>query len=827
VAGATYSVNIELNQEGLQKQLTDLKTNIQGLGKLTSKNAGASREELKTITAENNLLNSNATVLGRALRLKKSSVDISNQEVRSAEAIKLIQDGEFKQAKELISASRLENTLSKNKLIMEEKTAKVAGKQVDTEMEMLRAKHRNFAVRDRLEKLAKAGVNVDQARLKYGELNTAQGAKDFDHAKKLVSELSLQLKPMERKLRLQQKINAEAAKEANRIKRLKQMSSPIRGNALTDVGSPAWNDRVSRLRGDTSPVRGTASMRGSPAWLEARSSRNRMATQSALISGAFPLLFGQGPVTAAAGALGGGLGAKFGGQMGGFAGGLAATAAVSSIQEMIAGISDLGKALDPVNGDLDALISSMGKSNTARGAELKRIEALSGKQAALEAATKDMAKVIGDDGVRALRKFSEVGVDFTNSLQRLWLKLQATLAKGVEKFTTFTGADIKSEFDAFAMDNPGDSRIIAMKNNMQRIENITQNKYSDEFKEFRTNKMGGNMGALFGEVNKEGIAEVNRLLKDQGRIMAEILTLRAQEKAESHYKDAKLELETHLKSLDDEHILEKRILELRRDGLNPATAKQIALIEKKARETDKVVQASINVLTTEIASLEAKKELQPVEEARLLLLQEQLKTLREMMALEEGTLDAISARIEEREREKEMLDLNLQITEQIRDTIKEGIVDGIYSAIEGSKTLGEVLSQVLDNLAKQILQSGVNKLFASWGGGGGGGKDKGTNLVDIYSMGQGLNIPFMAAGGSVTGGSPYVVGEKGPELFVPGSSGSIVPNSEIGGSMVINVDASGSSVEGDANKSRELGQLIGAAVQAEIGRQQRPGGMLY
>jgi hypothetical protein len=309
--------------------------------------------------------------------------------------------------------------------------------------------------------------------------------------------------------------------------------------------------------------------------------------------------------------------------------------------------------------------------------------------------------------------------------------------------------------------------------------------------------------------------------------MAEILTLRAQEKAESHYKDAKLDLEKHLKSLDDEHILEKRILELRRDGLNPATAKQIALIEKKARETDKVVQASINVLTTEIASLEAKKELQPVEEARLLLLQEQLKTLREMMALEEGTLDAISARIEEREREKEMLDLNLQITEQIRDTIKEGIVDGIYSAIEGSKTLGEVLSQVLDNLAKQILQSGVNKLFASWGGGGGGGKDKGTNLVDIYSMGQGLNIPFMAAGGSVTGGSPYVVGEKGPELFVPGSSGSIVPNSEIGGSMVINVDASGSSVEGDANKSRELGQLIGAAVQAEIGRQQRPGGMLY
>ena len=63
-------------------------------------------------------------------------------------------------------------------------------------------------------------------------------------------------------------------------------------------------------------------------------------------------------------------------------------------------------------------------------------------------------------------------------------------------------------------------------------------------------------------------------------------------------------------------------------------------------------------------------------------------------------------------------------------------------------------------------------------------------------------------------------------MFVPGSSGNIVPNNAMGG-MVINVDASGSSVEGDADKSRELGQMIGAAVQAEIGRQQRPGGMLY
>ena len=37
-------------------------------------------------------------------------------------------------------------------------------------------------------------------------------------------------------------------------------------------------------------------------------------------------------------------------------------------------------------------------------------------------------------------------------------------------------------------------------------------------------------------------------------------------------------------------------------------------------------------------------------------------------------------------------------------------------------------------------------------------------------------------GGAVAGGRPYIVGERGPELFVPGQSGAIVPNEELGAS---------------------------------------------
>jgi len=51
---------------------------------------------------------------------------------------------------------------------------------------------------------------------------------------------------------------------------------------------------------------------------------------------------------------------------------------------------------------------------------------------------------------------------------------------------------------------------------------------------------------------------------------------------------------------------------------------------------------------------------------------------------------------------------------------------------------------------------------------------------------------FRAAGGSVSEGSPYIVGERGAELFVPQTSGRIMPNGSFGGGSSININISGS-----------------------------------
>lgn len=91
-----------------------------------------------------------------------------------------------------------------------------------------------------------------------------------------------------------------------------------------------------------------------------------------------------------------------------------------------------------------------------------------------------------------------------------------------------------------------------------------------------------------------------------------------------------------------------------------------------------------------------------------------------------------------------------------------------------------------------------------------------------------MTVGVRARGGPVRGGSPYMVGERGPELFVPGSSGNITPNHQLGGSTVINVsvDASGSAVEGDSSQAAQLGNMLAQAIQAELVREKRPGGLL-
>ena len=170
-----------------------------------------------------------------------------------------------------------------------------------------------------------------------------------------------------------------------------------------------------------------------------------------------------------------------------------------------------------------------------------------------------------------------------------------------------------------------------------------------------------------------------------------------------------------------------------------------------------------------------------------------------------------------------------------------GVISGAKSAQQGlAEMMQSVAQHFLDMATKIIAQQLAMILYGtimkalgvSMPGGGGGMSfsDFSGSMSGGNPFTPGGSMPFtgFANGGRPPVGRPSIVGERGPELFVPGTSGTIIPNHALGGgaNVTVNVDASGSSVEGDSDQASQLGKMLGAAVQAELIKQKRPGGLL-
>ena len=181
--------------------------------------------------------------------------------------------------------------------------------------------------------------------------------------------------------------------------------------------------------------------------------------------------------------------------------------------------------------------------------------------------------------------------------------------------------------------------------------------------------------------------------------------------------------------------------------------------------------------------------------------------------------------------------------DDIGQSVEDNLVQNLTDAVMGAQTLGDALSNVLKGLQRQLIEMAMQKAVGGIGGAfsgflgnifGGGGGGGATSLItdNVFSTGFDTSGLFgkKARGGPVSAGGAFLVGERGPEILQMGSKGgNIIPNNKIGGNttnVVVNVDASGTQAEGDDQSSRQLGELIAAAVQSEIVRQQMSGGLL-
>ena len=272
--------------------------------------------------------------------------------------------------------------------------------------------------------------------------------------------------------------------------------------------------------------------------------------------------------------------------------------------------------------------------------------------------------------------------------------------------------------------------------------------------------------------------------------------------------------------------------------------------DDKALQIRLTAQGKFAEIRQQIADIRADKEMKA--EQKLLEIQNQeilgLGVAREMVfglaefqkTEDQRKLDAVKAYLEKQYELNTSVQQQLQLADSVSGILGQGMTSAFDALIQGSedfgKSLRNIASGALVDIAKQliriyIIEQAINSIksfltpFSSATPLGAGGGQVGR----FGTFGPNYGIKQFAAGGTPPVGRPSLVGERGPELFMPGVRGSIIPNHALGGgttNVVVNVDASGSSVQGDQSQAKALGNAISAAVQSELVKQKRPGGLL-
>jgi hypothetical protein len=279
--------------------------------------------------------------------------------------------------------------------------------------------------------------------------------------------------------------------------------------------------------------------------------------------------------------------------------------------------------------------------------------------------------------------------------------------------------------------------------------------------------------------------------------------------------------------------LRRQIEDAQRGMANPFDSNELQMLQLRVdqvRRSDDAYRslneqiAENNALITDPGATETQKE----------SAQKQNKILQERIGIYQNLLPQLEAVEQAQLRQQQIIDQLTPATEAFAGALVD-TVTGAQTAQEAFanflRSVANMLADTAKRMIAQYIAIGIARMFA-----GIPSSTPKTSGLDFSSAFSDQNFftsslpggfAGRALGGPVEAGRPYLVGERGPELFVPGAQGNIVPNNAMGSAnVVVNVDASGSSVEGDADQAQQLGKAIGIAVQQELVKQKRPGGLL-
>lgn len=138
--------------------------------------------------------------------------------------------------------------------------------------------------------------------------------------------------------------------------------------------------------------------------------------------------------------------------------------------------------------------------------------------------------------------------------------------------------------------------------------------------------------------------------------------------------------------------------------------------------------------------------------------------------------------------------------------IEQGLLRAVRTGKFGFEDLRRIALSVLDEIAASSLRSAV-------GGGSGSG---GLVQLGASLLTSALGLPGRATGGPVAPGRAYMVGERGPELFVPTASGQVVPGGGGGRDVRVNIAVQGRGNESEARLLARSARQVARAVRGAL-----------
>lgn len=282
-------------------------------------------------------------------------------------------------------------------------------------------------------------------------------------------------------------------------------------------------------------------------------------------------------------------------------------------------------------------------------------------------------------------------------------------------------------------------------------------------------------------------------------------------------------LRRQLEATQNLTVYEQLLVDLRKDGLSKATAGQRAELESLAQRIDlsRANESQLQAEERQMADLRAEQDKlrqagiaiydatrTPLE--RLNAEQDRLNKLLESGVLSWDTytralFDASEAYDQVAgagKKIKETSDAARELGLSFQSAFEDAILEG--------RKLSEVLQALLKDITRIVLRKTVTEKIAG-----------GISEIDWGSLFGGI---FRANGGPVTAGAPYIVGERGPEMFVPSTSGKVLPNHALrgtGSDQPVNikvVNNTGTPATARQQRGPDGIEIILDAVQDDIAR---------